>query len=71
MAAGDSAAFSLQAWAGKCISEYLLSFYNQLLQRVSLTFQLTVSEALLEEAPLHVRTFSRSGLLLGKGRVEE
>lgn len=50
----------------------VFAFFLKLVIREGVTcFQLTASKALLQESSLHVRTFSRSEVLLGMGRVEE
>lgn len=54
-------------WTQPCV----FAFFLKLVIRKGVTcFQLTASKALLQES-LHVRTFSRSEVLLGMGRVEK
>lgn len=54
------------------VHPYVFAFFLKLVIREGVTyFQLTASKALLQESSLHVRTFSRSEVLLGMGRVEE
>lgn len=64
-----------QQWSpgiSEYIHVYLLSFFLKLIISKGVTcFQLTASKALLQESSLHVRTFSRSEVLLGMGRVEK
>lgn len=64
----ETAAITWDRWAYPCV----FAFFLKLVIREGVTcFQLTASKALLQESSLHVRTFSRSEVLLGMGRVEE
>lgn len=64
----ETAVITWDRWAHPCV----FAFFLKLVIREGVTcFQLTASKALLQESSLHVRTFSRSEVLLGMGRVEE
>lgn len=64
----ETAVITWDRWVHPCV----FAFFLKLVIREGVTcFQLTASKALLQESSLHVRTFSRSEVLLGMGRVGE